>query len=80
MGVEDPLDLPGAYPKREGPTGISLGAIRVGKKGYISEGGGRRDPHSPVTMSQLTHEEWSDCVSYAHKLENYQRDGLVPPG
>jgi len=55
MGVEDPLDLPGAYPKRGGPVEVSVRAIRVGSEWYKDVGGARIDPHSPTMSHQLTH-------------------------
>ena len=80
MGVEDPLDLPGAYPKRGDPVGISVGMVRVDGEQYISASGGRINPHSPTMSHQLTLEEWSECASYAQRLDRYLQDGRVPPG
>jgi len=81
MGVEDPHDLPAAYPKTEEIVDVSVNAIRAGPgKEYISTTVGGGEPHLPAMTQPLDHDEWFGCAAYAYRLDKYLRDSQDPPG
>jgi len=53
MGVEDPHDLPTAYPRRENISEVSVNAARV-VGGYISGDAKRQGTHQPTMSQQLS--------------------------
>ena len=71
MGVEDPHELPPAYPKRGDDHEVSAKAVPVVSDAYISgdsgdQGTGTSQPW--LTSSVVTREEWQTCVDFANQL------------
>ena len=80
MGVGDPHDLPETYPRRGNDSGVMVGAVEVGFEQDISLDIGSNDAHQPTMTRSFSSEEWSECASYAQKLDSYLQDGRIPPG
>ena len=82
MGVENPSDLPAAYPKREMLASISVHAVRLGEKAYIRPGLTLRETHptTPIMAVHLSYEEWEECDHYERRLSRHRREGSPHPG
>ena len=81
MGVEDPYELPTAYPKREDDHEVSVKAVRVVSDTYIRRSSGEGTAHLPTMAQQFSQEEWQACIDFASQLNQYLRGVRSdPPG
>ena len=84
MGVEDPSELPAAYPKWKEFAGVSVSSVRLVdeyKNPRVGSGEVDVPAMSPSRPPRnLTAQEWFDCEEYARRLDKYYRRGGTHPG